>query len=121
MKPLSRSLAAVSILVVAGAASATPVEASRYDDTTYPDLEVTWFSGTTAGGSGAEHDDAFYPEQLELDGGAAPAFAAASAHDDTSYPEDSRLLVQVGTPAPEAAADARQAVAQAPRVGGSGR
>ena len=101
MTKLFRNLAVASLLLGAGAASAMPIEASRYDDTTYPDLDVTWFSGTTAGGAGLEHDDAVYPEKLELWGGAAPAFAPVSPHDDVVYPEELGLVAQVGTEAPE--------------------
>lgn len=118
MTPLSRSLAAAAVVVAAGAASAAPVEASRYDDTTYPDVEVTWFSGATAGGPGIEHDDGTYPEKVVLGGGAAPAFAPVVDHDDATYPEDSRLMVQVGAPSVELAPDALATGTATPAEGG---
>jgi hypothetical protein len=121
MAPIFQSLAAAALVVAAGAASAAPLEAIPYDDTTYPSAEVTWFSGTTVGGPGIEHDDGTYPEQVVLGGGAAPAFAPVVAHDDATYPEDSRLMVEVGVPSSvERAADALATGTAAPAEGGEG-
>jgi hypothetical protein len=106
MTDMFQYLAAAALVAVAGAALAEPVEASRYDDTTYPDLEVTWSSVATAGGPGIEHDDATYPEKVMLGGDAAPAFAPVLARDDATYPEDAQIMVQVGAPSREPAADA---------------
>jgi hypothetical protein len=48
MTTLYQHIAAAALLLAASGAHATPVQASQHDDTTYPDTEVSWFSGTTA-------------------------------------------------------------------------
>jgi hypothetical protein len=103
MTTLFQSITAATFLLAAGGAHAMQV--SPYDDTTYADVEVTWFSGTTAGGPGLEHDDAIYPEKMEISGDATPAFSPAIRFDDVTYP-DSPILAQVGVPSSQAEAGA---------------
>ena len=103
MTTLFQSISAAALLLAASGVHAAPFQVSPYDDTTYADLEVTWFSGTTAGGPGIEHDDAIYPEKLVISGAATPAFSPVNRYDDVTYP-DAPLIAQVGVPSTQVAA-----------------
>jgi len=112
MTTLFQLAAAASLLLAANSAHATPVQATRYDDTAYPDVEIAQAAGMTAGGPGIAHDDVTYPEKLQSGGEAAFAVAAGTRYDDVSYPTPapSPAARIAASPAPEATAHAALAV-----------
>jgi len=113
MTTLFQLAAATSFLLAASSAHATPMQPTRYDDTTYPDVELGLAVGPTVGGPGTAHDDVTYPEQLQGGGDAAVA-VAATRYDDVSYPTPPPSPAPAprlaASPAPEATARAALAV-----------
>ncbi len=111
MTTLFQLAAATSFLLAASSAHATPMQPTRYDDTTYSDVELGIAVGPTVGGPGTGHDDVTYPEQLQGGGDAAVA-VAATRYDDVSYPTPTPSPAPrlAASPAPETTARAALAV-----------
>ena len=105
MTTLSQLAAAAALILAASSAHAAPVQATRYDDTTYPDVEIALAAGVTPGGPGIAHDDVTYPEQLQGAGDGAVA-VAATRYDDVTYPTPSPSPRLAASRAPEATAHA---------------